>query len=553
MTTEKHAIVAGGAGFIGRAIAHRLLDDGWRVTVWDDLSSGSRAALPRRERLRFRVHDVATPLPDAPRADVIFHLASPAVPGDYERDPMAALGANGFGTQNLIDRASSDGARLLFASTSEIYGKTAPRDTGQAEDGLSVLPPSEAARHCYPAAKAYGEALIMAAVRQRGLDGRIARLFNVYGPGMDSSPGQRSTRVIPAFVRAARAGEPLVVFGSGHQVRSFCWIDDAVEALLRLALGAGLAGSVINIGNPEAIEIGALARLVSARCGAAPIVHGELDVHEPPWRMPDIRRAREQLDWTPTADLSTGLERLIAADPDVAVEPGTTVVVPTYGRPERLKRLTAALERLEPPPAAVCVVDDGTPDGAPDWLRRWAASEHAFTARLVERERNGGPAAARNTGVATAQTTYVAFTDDDCEPAPDWILRLQSRLEEEPRDVAGVGGRIVARGRDLISRYYETMRILEPPEDRSYLVTANALYRTDLVRAVGGFDERIRRPGGEDPGLSFALADEGFRFVFEPGAVVTHDFRRGVRDLIRTFYRYGQGCSHVESVRASRR
>jgi nucleoside-diphosphate-sugar epimerase len=541
--TNAHAIVAGGAGFIGSHLVRALVERGWRVTVLDNLSSGRRGAVPRSPRVRFRFHDVAHELPTVDPADVIFHLASPAVPADYIADPQAALDTNDLGTRRLIDRALRDRAVLVYASSSEVYGDLDPDLVETIAEDEPARVHLATSRSCYAEAKRFGEELVLAAVRTRGLDARVVRLFNVYGPGMDPNG---AARVIPAFVRAALRGDPLTLFGDGSQTRSFCWIDDIIEGLQRLAVIADLHGAVFNLGNPEMIAISDLAAHVIGLVGGGRVTSTPRDPFEPRWRRPDIARANEVLGWAPTVGLAEGLRRVITAiAEETPMLRGVSIVVPTYGRGDKLQRLIAAVEQLRPAPAEVVVVDDASPGGPPSWLASWETAPHAYRARLVRHATNRGPAAARNTGLLHARADLVAFTDDDCEPAPSWVDAISRPLRDREPPIVGVGGIVRARRDDLLSRYYVHQRILEPPSDASYLVTANACFRREMVDAVGGFDERIRQPGGEDPGLCYALAREGFRFSFAPAAVVTHDFRGNLIDFVRTFYRYGKGCGHV--------
>lgn len=541
---NRHALIAGGAGFIGAHLAARLLELGWRVTVWDDLSSGRRDSLPTHPRLSFRCHNVANELPMIDRVDLVVHLASPCIPADYVVRDTDTLDANDLGTRRLIGLALASSAPFVFASSSEVYGDCA-ENRGQLETDAAILPPPHARRAVYPVAKRFAEELVMAAVRSRHLDGRVARLFNVYGPGLDvRSTGAQ--RVIPAFVRAALDARPILVYGDGLQVRSFCWIDDAVNALLRLCQLPGLAGTVVNIGAPEPITINALVVKIADILGTSDVRHVPRDEHEPVWRQPDISKARNLLGWTPSVSLDDGLRRYVQwllTQP--TLDDGVSVVVPTYGRSIRLGRLVRALDALNPAPSSVVLVDDATPGGLPDWIFSWEAASKAFPVRILRHNNNRGPAAARNTGVKACRTAVVAFTDDDCEPTPGWIAALSNRISTEPRRIAAVGGMVRPRGHDLYSRYFALHRTLEPPTDLAYVVTANAAFRRDLVVSVGGFDERISQPGGEDPGLSFALAREGFSFVHEPRAEVIHDFRSSFSEFVRTFYRYGRGCSHV--------
>lgn len=217
-----------------------------------------------------------------------------------------------------------------------------------------------------------------------------------------------------------------------------------------------------------------------------------------------------------------------------------SVVIPTYNRARSLLRCVACL----PEDVEVVVVDDGSTDGTDEVIQQ------AGHPRLVYvRKANGGPASARNAGIRAASGRYIAFTDDDCVPVRPWPWPLVRRLEGEEPVVAGVGGKVLPLGDGIFSRYYTFHRILEPPASCSYLVTANCLYKREVLELVGGFDEAIRQPGGEDPGLSIKIRAKGYRLAFEPGAIIQHDYRESLMDFLKTFYRYGKGCRCVMGQR----
>jgi glycosyltransferase involved in cell wall biosynthesis len=213
-----------------------------------------------------------------------------------------------------------------------------------------------------------------------------------------------------------------------------------------------------------------------------------------------------------------------------------SVVIPTYNRAASLERCLRAL----PDDIEVVVVDDGSTDST-----RFVPARVRHPRLRYLRKENGGPASARNIGICNSSGASVAFTDDDCLPSPSWVRALATRLHQEPPDVAGVGGRVLPLRRGLVARYSTFHCILEPPPSCSYLVTANCIYRREALEKVGGFDESIRRPGGEDPELAFRVRAHGYRLVFEPTAVVRHEYRENPFDFVRTFYRYGRGCANV--------
>lgn len=226
----------------------------------------------------------------------------------------------------------------------------------------------------------------------------------------------------------------------------------------------------------------------------------------------------------------------------------TSVIVPCHGRLASLRR---AVESLLVARAAfsgrteLIFVDDASPTPVETALGEML---HEPDIRVIRLPVNRGPSAARNAGIAAAQGDGVLFTDDDVVVDQRWIRELSVYLRDAPRQVAGVGGRVYALGKDIFSQYYEYHRILDPfrLDDGTilYVVTCNCAYRRSVLLSVGGFDEEIRKPGGEDPGLSFKVRAAGYTLQLHDQAVVWHDFRPGLRDFLRTFYRYGRGCRH---------
>ena len=300
------SLVTGGAGFLGSHLCDRLLADGHRVICVDNLDTGT---LENIEHIRsgdfvFLEHDMVHHLEIEEQVDEVFHLASPASPIDYLRLPLHTLKVGSYGTHNALGLAKKHRARFLLASTSEVYGD--PQVHPQREDYWGHVNPI-GPRGVYDEAKRYAEALTMAYHRQQGVDTHIVRIFNTYGPRMRPKDG----RAIPTFLRQARDGAPLTVFGDGAQTRSFCFVTDLIEGLVRLIRSDEHAP--VNIGNPEEYTILQLAEAVRGATGSASeIVYEALPQDDPAVRQPDISRAREILGWEPTVGLADGLRMTIA-------------------------------------------------------------------------------------------------------------------------------------------------------------------------------------------------------------------------------------------------
>jgi dTDP-glucose 4,6-dehydratase len=301
------ALVAGGAGFVGSHLCERLLADGWDVTAADSFITGREENLEgpgRNDRFRFVRADVSdgTAAFDELSPDVVFHLASPASPPDYLRYPVETLRVGALGTLNLLAFAEAKGARLLLASTSEVYGD--PLVHPQPETYWGNVNPI-GPRAVYDGAKRFAEAAAMAFRRTRGVDVKIARIFNTYGPRMRRDDG----RAVPNFVGQALRGEPVTVHGDGSQTRSLCFVSDLVDGLIRLAVSD--ADNPVNIGNPEEWKILELARLVVTLVGSSSEIRFvERPADDPTVRCPDIARART-LGWEPRVSVTDGLERTI--------------------------------------------------------------------------------------------------------------------------------------------------------------------------------------------------------------------------------------------------
>ncbi|HET9382725.1 MAG TPA: NAD-dependent epimerase/dehydratase family protein [Streptomyces sp.] len=305
-TGWEHAVVTGGAGFLGSHLCAALLHAGTAVTCVDDFSTGRAENLaPLLDRPGFTlVHaDVAEGLPVERPPDLVLHLASPASPADYQRLPLHTMETGSLGTRHALELAHASSARFLLTSTSEVYGD--PQQNPQDERYWGNVNPV-GPRSVYDEAKRFAEALTTAHAETRGTDTCIVRLFNTYGPRMRGHDG----RAVPTFVRQALAGEPLTVTGDGRQTRSLCYVDDTVSGILAAA-GHGLRGPV-NLGNPAEITMLDLARLVIGLSGSgSEIRFVERPVDDPAVRCPDITLARDKLGWEPRVRADEGLRRTI--------------------------------------------------------------------------------------------------------------------------------------------------------------------------------------------------------------------------------------------------
>lgn len=302
-------VVTGGAGFIGSHLCEALVAKGHEVICLDNLITGSRDNLKNLEghpRFTFLFHDVIQPL--RLEAEAILHLASPASPVGYRTYPIETMKVNSIGTHNLIEEAHRLRARFLLASTSEAYGN--PLVHPQREDYWGNVNPL-GPRACYDESKRYAEALTMEYIRSFGLDARIVRIFNTFGPRNQLDDG----RVVPNFLTRALRGEPLVVYGDGSQTRSFCYVSDLVEGIQLALFSSRARGEVINLGNPEEFTIREFAELVLRLTGSSsPIIYQPLPPDregDPHRRQPDITKARQLLGWEPVVPVEEGLKRTI--------------------------------------------------------------------------------------------------------------------------------------------------------------------------------------------------------------------------------------------------
>ncbi|NVK14751.1 MAG: SDR family oxidoreductase [Rhodobacteraceae bacterium] len=304
----RSVLVAGGAGFLGAELCRRYLQKGFDVTCLDDLSSGRLVNLDghlNHPGFTFLRQDVAKPLQLETSFEYIFNLACPASPPRYQANPLQTLKTCLFGAFNLLELARATGARILQASTSEVYGD--PHVSPQKESyagNVNTFGP----RSCYDEGKRAAETIFHDYHECHGVDLRVARIFNSYGPGMDPQDG----RVVSNFITQALAGDPITLFGDGTQTRSFCYLDDTVDGLIALMHSPPTEFEPVNIGNPQETPVGKLAELVLQKIGSnSRLSYLELPQDDPKQRRPDISRARKRLGWEPKVNLSDGLDRTI--------------------------------------------------------------------------------------------------------------------------------------------------------------------------------------------------------------------------------------------------
>jgi dTDP-glucose 4,6-dehydratase len=299
-------LVTGGAGFIGSHLCDRLLAGGHEVIALDNLLTGTVqniAHLAGEKRFQFIQHDVTEYIFIGGRVDFVMHLASPASPIDYLTYPIQTLKVGALGTHKALGLAREKGAGFLLASTSEVYGD--PLVHPQPESYWGNVNPV-GPRGVYDEAKRFAEAIAFAYMRYHSLGVRIARIFNTYGPRMRENDG----RVVPTFICQALRGEDITIFGDGAQTRSFCYVSDTVEGLVRL-MESGCPGPV-NIGNPREMTVEQFARIISGMIGGkGGLVYRDLPVDDPKIRRPDITKAREELGWEPRVPLEEGLAKTI--------------------------------------------------------------------------------------------------------------------------------------------------------------------------------------------------------------------------------------------------
>lgn len=300
-------LVTGGAGFIGSHLTRSLLEKGHVVTVIDNFITGSKKNLPENEKLTFIEADVITfDFSKLPAFDVLFHLASPASPIQYWKYPVETLRTNAEGTYNVLEHIRKTGkGTFVIASTSEVYGD--PEVHPQVESYFGNVN-SFGVRSCYDEAKRYAEAMTYSYGKTFGLDVRVARIFNTYGPNMEKEDG----RVISNFINQALSSKPITIYGDGKQTRSFCYVSDMVEGLQKLAFTDNLTMEVVNLGNPIEKTVAQIAEMIKEMTNSSSEITFEpIGEDDPKKRKPDISKAKSKLVWEPVVELKDGLQYTI--------------------------------------------------------------------------------------------------------------------------------------------------------------------------------------------------------------------------------------------------
>lgn len=310
--TTKTIVIAGGAGFIGSNLSHRLIAEGNRVICIDNMETGRNeniAGLLTHPNFDFFLHDILEPIQIDGPVDRIYNMACPGSPPKYQRDPIHTFKTSVLGGMNLLELAEEKGARILQSSTSEVYGDP---DVSPQKESYRGSVNTVGPRSCYDEGKRGAETLFYEMHERRGVDTRIARIFNTYGPRMDPEDG----RVVSNFVMQALMGEDLTIYGDGAQTRSFCYISDLLKGLITLMEGEdplGTISSPVNLGNPGEFTILELAETVLNMTGSkSKLVYRDLPVDDPHQRCPDISRAKSILGWEPQVPLKEGLIPTIA-------------------------------------------------------------------------------------------------------------------------------------------------------------------------------------------------------------------------------------------------
>lgn len=301
-------IVTGGAGFIGSHLCDSLAGGGYKVICIDNLITGKYANIKHLEKnknFKFLKKDISKASLDIKGVDYIFHLASPASPVDYQKYPEETALTNSLGTINVLNLAQKKKAKVLIASTSEVYGD--PRQHPQEESYWGYVNPF-GPRSCYDESKRFSEAITYVYIKKYNIDARIVRIFNTYGPRMKKDDG----RAVSNFINQVLERKPLTVYGDGSQTRSFCYVGDMVDGLLKAMFAKGTAGEIFNLGNPDEYRIIDLAKKIKRLAGSkSKIVFRPLPKDDPKKRCPDISKAKRILGWQPRISVDEGFKKTI--------------------------------------------------------------------------------------------------------------------------------------------------------------------------------------------------------------------------------------------------
>lgn len=302
----KTILITGGAGFLGSHLCKKLLDEGNKVICVDNLYTGSKGNIENffdNDNFSFIDHNIIEPLSINEGIDEIYNLACPASPIHYQKDPVFTLLTSVLGMKNVLDLAEEKGAKILQASTSEVYGDPEVHPQGEGYNGnVNPIGP----RSCYDEGKRAAESLCFDYKREKGVDVKVVRIFNTYGPYMDKKDG----RVVSNFITQALDNEPITVYGEGDQTRSFCYVDDLLNGFVKM-MGSSESGP-INLGNPGEFTILELAeKVIDLTDSKSKIIHKELPKDDPTKRRPNIEKAKTLLNWQPIIDLEEGLKRTI--------------------------------------------------------------------------------------------------------------------------------------------------------------------------------------------------------------------------------------------------
>jgi UDP-glucuronate decarboxylase len=587
-------LVAGGAGFIGSHLVDSLLEHGDEVTIVDNFVTGHRnniAQSVRSPRCSVIDTDLSEALPPSVarlQVDRIYQLASPASPVHFTRNPVATLLVNALGTRSLLELARRSEARLLLASTSEVYGD--PLIHPQTESYWGNVNPL-GPRSCYDEGKRFAESLCIAYHSEFGVDVRIARIFNTYGPRSAPADG----RVIPNFCVQALSGSPLTVHGNGAQTRSFCYVSDIVRGLRLLMEAPGLAAPVVNLGSTQEVTVAELAARVIAAAGSrSGIVHEPRPTDDPAKRRPDIRRAREILGWEPEVSFVDGIRATLnyfqltvrsdvppqyEAETDFVSSPGTarmrgpgaidggeepviaadqvSVVICVYTQ-DRWDDICAAIASVQAQtvtPAELIVAVDHN-----DELSRRLRSA-ATGVRVIDSAGPPGKSGALNTAVSQATGRVIALLDDDAAAEPGWLETLVSAYSDD--NVLGVGGYLAPRWSSERPRWFPAefywvfgCSYTGLPTRRAAvrnLIGANMSFRRDVFVSVGGSHVGMGPNGTALLGACRAEDTEfcvraslnfpSGRWVYEPQAVVVHHV-----PLERATWKYFRSRCYSEGI-----